>query len=348
MRRWSSGIGLHVGDRQITVARCQDDDNLSVTTHPALMSLVPAGALLGTLWEERGAPYSGEMLLYGNAAREACRLEVVRERLQPCGRLDLHRPVAEFALHQILQEAVGSARFAAQVCVIAIPGSAIGQAREPLFHAMILQDVVRQLGYSVTALEEGRAVVLADKADAEPNLLGFSCDQRLIQASLSCRGIVGVSFSMEPGAGWVDDQVAMALEVPIDEARKVRLTCQSVLVPKSRPEEAFFIYSRKFVQRTWQKLAALLEAQGTPIFGRELDAVWAGPWRAPEDFGQLVLREAKETGFPVPLHSVRYAPEAGKTAVARGCLEMARMLDADVTGGSGPPPPAPRKPDAGE
>jgi hypothetical protein len=147
---------------------------------------------------------------------------------------------------------------------------------------------------------------------------------------------------MEPGAGWVDDQVSKALEITLEDARKVREGCRSILVPTSRSEEAVLVYSRRFVQRMWQKLAAFLEDQGTPFFNQAVDAVWAGPWRAPEDFGDLLLREAKETGFPVLLRSVRYSRAAGGTAVARGCLEMARMLEGETGGAK----PQARKPDA--
>jgi hypothetical protein len=324
----STAIGLHVGDREVFVARYQDG-RVATTAAPALMALVPAEALAGTQWLGKGARYSGEVMLFGAAVGAASALAQVREAVVSCGRLDVHRPVAEFGLTRILEEALGPAKSTSQLCVAAVPGPAVGPSRDALFHAMVIQDVVRKLGYSVTGLEEGRAVVLAEKEDAEVNLLGLSCDDRLIQGCLSCRGIVGVNFSLEPGAGWVDDQVSRALEVSLDEAREVRARCASLMVPQSRAEEAVLVYSRRFAQRMWHQIANVLEDQGTPFFGKAVDAVWAGPWRVPDDFAGLLLRESKETGFPVPLRSVRYSRAAGVTAVARGCLEMARMIDGD-------------------
>ena len=331
MQSGSMPFGLHLGDREIFIARHGDHGKVVTSSYPALMALVPAEALEGSAWAGLGARYSGEVMLHGTTALEASmQLPEVRERLLACGRLDLHRPAAEFALSRILEEALGTARSVSQLCVAAVPGPAIGQARDALFHATVLHDVIRKLGYSVAGLEEGRAVVLAEKEDAEVNVLGLSCDQRLVQGCLSCRGIVGVNFSLEPGAGWVDDQVALALEIPVEAARNVRETCRRLLVPQNRPEEAVLVYSRRFVQRMWSRLGAYLEEQGTPFFSKEVDAVWAGPWKAPADFGELLLRESKEVGFPVPLRSVRYAHGAGATAAARGCLEMARILDSNA------------------
>jgi hypothetical protein len=92
------------------------------------------------------------------------------------------------------------------------------------------------------------------------------------------------------------------------------------------------VYSRAFAQRMWKRLSKSLEEQGTPLFSDPVDAVWAGPWRVPEDFGELLLREARSTGFCVPFHSI-HSPKEGPTAVARGCLEVARRLEEEMRPG---------------
>lgn len=331
VKRYGSGVGLHVGDRDIWVAR-RGGEHLVVDSLPALMALVSPEALSGTPWEEKQVRYSGEALLVGTVAVEARSIPAVAAGLVTCGRLDIHRPAAEFALGRLLEDLLGPAPSPGHPCVIAEPAPAIGFAREPLFHAAVLQDVVRSLGYSPSGVEEGRAVALAENAGAEINLLGFSCDDHFVQGCLSCRGIMGINFSMEPGGGWVDEQVAMALEVSSDEVRRIRERCHRILIPQSRAEEAVLIYSRAFVQRMWRRLNKFLEEQGPPLFSDPVDAVWAGPWRVPEDFGELLLREARGTGFCVPLRSIR-SPKEGPTAVARGCLEVARRLDAEARPG---------------
>jgi hypothetical protein len=239
---------------------------------------------------------------------------------------------AEFALARLLEDLLGPATSTAQPCVVAVPSPAIGFSREPLFHAAVLQGVVRKLGYSPSGLEEGRAVALAGNPNAEVNLLAFSGDHAFVQGCLSCRGILGIGFSTDPGAGWVDEQVSMALEISLDEACRIRESCQRVLIPENRSEEALQIYSRAFVQRMWKRLNKFLEEQGPPLFNSPVDAVWAGTWQMPPDFGDLLLREARGTGFCIPLRSIR-CPVEGTTAVARGCLEMARRLDEEIGAG---------------
>jgi len=292
------------------------------------MALVPREVLDGTAWVERCRPYSGEALLIGRCVEEASNAKPVAERTVTCGRMDLHRPAAERALAMMLEVDPGPAVLPAQTCVVAVSGPGIGSTRDLLFQTLILNDILRKLGYSTSELEEGRAVVLAEKKqDAEVHLLAFSCDRRLLQGSLSCRGIIGIDFSMEPGAGWVDEQVAMAVEVPIEQARKIRENCHHLLIPQSRAEEAFLAYASRFIQGMWKRLDAFLGERGIPFYRKPIDAVWAGSWRAPEDFGDLVLREARCVGFPIPIRTVRYSRETCATAVARGCLEMARILD---------------------
>ena len=51
-----------------------------------------------------------------------------------------------------------------------------------------------------------------------------------------------------------------------------------------------------------------------------------------EDFGELLLRESRNTGFCVPFRSIRSSKE-GPTAVARGCLEVARRLEEEMRPG---------------
>jgi hypothetical protein len=333
VNRYGSGVGLHVGDREVCVAR-HDGEGVVVHSQPALMALVSPEALSGTPWEQNQVHYSGEALLVGKSVLEARGIPAVGAGTMPCGRLDIHRPPAEFALGRLLEHllGLGPAPAPGHPCVVAEPAPAIGFGREPLFHATVLQDVVRTLGYSPYGVEEGRAVALAQNGNAETNLLAFSCDDRFVHGCLSCHGITGINFSMEPGGSWIDEQVAMALEVPLDDVRRIRKSCHRILIPQSRAEEAVLVYSRAFVQRMWKRLSKFLEEQGTPLFSDPVDAVWAGPWRVPEDFGELLLRESRNTGFCVPFRSIRSSKE-GPTAVARGCLEVARRLEEEMRPG---------------
>ena len=331
MKGQAAGVGLHVGDTEIHVAR-YDGQRVVIRDQPALMALVEPEALSGTEWEKRETRYAGDALLVGRDVELARHIPAVGAHVLRCGRLDVHRPPAEFALARMLEDLLGPATTFAQPCVVAEPAPAIGFSREPLFHAAVLQDIVRKLGYSPSGLEEGRAVALVENTNAEVNLLTFSGDHAFVQGCLSCRGIMGIGFSMDPGAGWVDEQVVMALEISLDEARRIRERCQRILIPESRAEEALQIYSRTFVQRMWKRLNKFLEDQGPPLFNSPVDAVWAGTWQVPADFGDMLLREARQTGFCVPLRSIR-CPHQGRTAVARGCLEMARRLDVETGAG---------------
>jgi hypothetical protein len=320
-----SGVGLHVGDSEICVALPQGDGMISVFRQPALFSLVRQEAVHGTKWANLGTRYKGERLLFGESARQAQDLGQVKENMSGCGRHDIHRLAAEFALASILAETLGPASAPAQPCVYSVPSQLITQSQEPVLQLIVLKDLVRKLGYMPHPLEEGKALVVAEVRDTDVNLLAFSFGAYHVHCCLSCRGIVGIDFSFEPGGDWVDDQVAAVLEVDRDKARQIRENCRSLRVPRSREEEVLAVFIRKFVDTIFDNLVEIFKKQGPPLLVEPVDVIWAGEWLAPEDFGDLFLSRADRLGFPLHLGSIR-RPGEPETVAARGCLQLALAL----------------------
>ena len=323
-------FGLHVGEHQLCLAYQEQQGRVTTLAQPALMALLAQEALSESRFADEGVRYKGQRLLIGEMARQAQEWPAVRQALASCGRLDVHLALAEFALGQILHEALGPALEPAQLCVYSISAPPISpqNGQQHAFHSTILADLIRKLGYLPYPLEEGKALVVATAGNSESSTLALSFGEREINGCLSYQGIVGIDFSMDLGGDAVDQQVANALGLELAQARAIRENCRSIQVPQRREEEALAVFSHQLLGEVLARFKAFLIERGAPLFGGPIDLVWGGSWRTPDDFGLLLRREMEQAEIPIPLGQVLQTMSR-ETLVARGCLQVAQTLAED-------------------
>lgn len=328
-RSLGRAVGLHLNESTVQVACLGRRGPEPIRTRPARVAQVSQEAADGTQWAERGFRYAGHRLFVGHEASRVAAAGLPTGRSMGCGRMELHISAAEFALNRMLETYPGPALRPGEICVLSIPGPPIGDARDFSFHQLILEDVIRKLGYRPAPLEDSRAVALAEPDADSTSLFALSVGETRVDGSLSHRGIAGPCFSIEPGGRWIDGRVANALGIDEIAAGQIRKACQNVQLPRCREDQAVSTYCRRFVDRLMQRVVEYADSEGTP-FGRHLGAdgvvlVLAGSWRWPGGFGELVVQAAAQQELPFELCAVR-TPAAPEEAIVRGCLKAALTL----------------------
>ena len=229
-------------------------------------------------------------------------------------------------LRFIIERLLGPHSVDGESVFYSVPDTSIDRDNDTVYHAGVIEGLLRKLGYEPHPINEGHAVVYAELAEQDFTGIGISCGGGMFNVCVSYRSIPAVTFSVSRGGDWIDEHVARVMGLPRTRATDIKETDGvDLMQPRNREEEAVVLYYRNLIEYVLKNLARRFTvARDVPTFTAPVEMVVAGGTSMVGGFERVFAEELQKVDFPLSVSRVRLASEP-LTSVVRGCLIAAAL-----------------------
>jgi len=324
---YTQPLGLDVGTSRIVAARMKGSRQEFETELNAFLTL-PYSKLAESLLKRENVFHEvdgPEIIVAGNDA----------ERFAEVFHVETRRPMANGVLNpgearslavvrRIAAKLLGPAAEPGQKVFFSIPAKGAGIDGAIRYHEASIQQMLRDLGYQPTPIEEGLAVVYGELAESNFSGLGISCGSGLCNICLAVLSVPVISFSVAKAGDFID---ASAAEVTGDRANRLRVTKERGFqlngFSGDRVHNALTVYYHEMIANLIASLRAeLASAPRLPKIEQSVPLVLSGGSAMPKGFLDQFQRVLRDADFPLKLSEIRVAEDA-LHSTARGALMAA-------------------------
>ncbi len=201
-----------------------------------------------------------------------------------------------------------------------MPGEKSGIA----FHEATIRQILKELGYVGTPIEEGLAVVFGELGETNYTGIGVSCGSGLCNVCLAVLSVPVMSFSIPKAWDFIDGQAAL---VTGELATRMRVHKEHGFqlngLTSDRAQNALTVYYNEMIETVVETLRKHIAAtQRLPRLDESIPLVLSGGTVMPKGFVERFGQALKAVDFPVRLSEVRLSPDA-LNSTARGALMAA-------------------------
>ena len=205
-------LGLDVGTSRIVVARCADGKYEFESQLNAFLTL-PYSKLAASLLERENVFHEvkgSEIVVFGNDAQKFAEIfHAEARRPMVNGVLNPQEPHALAVIRALIRKLVGTAAAGGQKVFFSVPAPLANAKDGICYHEASIQQVLTELGFEATPIEEGLAVVFGELGDANYTGIGISCGSGLCNICLAVLSVPVISFSLPKAGDFIDEQAAM-------------------------------------------------------------------------------------------------------------------------------------------
>jgi len=232
-------------------------------------------------------------------------------------------PEGAFIVRHLLEHILGRPQKPGEICVYSIPGEPVDGDRNFIYHLGVLEEAVRQLGYTPRPMLESHVIIRDEFKESAYTGVGLTCGGTTFNVCLACKGVPALSFSTSRGGEWVDQNVAKAIGLPVAQVNAVKERGMHLFHPQDHVEAAIAIYYRHLIQYTVETIQRKFTASDAiPSFTAPIDIVCAGGTATIGGFVEMFRDELQKVTLPMEIANVRLAQNPVE-AVAAGCLKAA-------------------------
>lgn len=322
-------IGLDIGTSRIVAARTVDKKTPCETQLNAFITL-PYSRLTEQLLAGEGVFHEvrgDEIVVAGNDAERFAEIfHVETRRPMADGMLNPAEPHSLAVIRSIISRMLGKPASEGQKVFFSVPAPSGENAGSLAYHERTCREVLRELGYQATGINEGLAVVFAELESSNYTGIGVSCGSGMCNACLAVLSLPVISFSIPQAGDFIDVRTASATgevshRIRIKKERSFSLNgFTSDLV-----QNALTVYYEEVVNTLIDALRSHLSASKTlPRLDGPIPLVLSGGTVMPKGFFDLFKRMLTGREFPVKLSEVRVASEP-LYSTARGALMAASV-----------------------
>ena len=323
----SQPVGLDVGTSRIVVARSADKKFHYETQLNAFITL-PYSKLAHTLLvrEEVFHEVQGQdLVVAGDDAQkfaEVFHVETRRPMYQ--GVLNPQEPHALPVIRRIVTKLLGRAVTEGQKISFSVP-TALPAGEDALsYHQASIRQILTELGYVPTPIEEGLAVVFGEMGASNYTGIGISCGSGLCNACLAVLSVPVISFSIPKAGDFIDVQAA---SVTGERATRMRAQKEQAFrlngLTGDRMQNALTVYYDDVIETLTSALrSTIASSQRLPKLDRAIPLVLSGGTTMPKGFLDHFINNLRSQDFPVRISEVRLA-EDPLHSTARGALMSA-------------------------
>ena len=244
-------------------------------------------------------------------------------------------------LNAIIGELLGQAD-AGEVCVYCVPSKPIDMEREVQYHEDVLKTIIEGYGYDTKKIEEAVAIGYEGLVDNELTGIAISFGAGMTNVAVMYQGMTPLSFSVARGGDWIDMNVAADTGVPIAKVTNIKETSNNInLAGKGLTESDIYgedddevnvlIAIKSYYAALINYILTNLKVQfeGTanvPAFPNPVPIVIGGGTSLVPGFVKLFKEVYDSDTFPIPISDIIHIEDA-HTAVARGCLSEAQLIE---------------------
>jgi hypothetical protein len=236
------------------------------------------------------------------------------------GVLNPQEPHAVDVVKRLIEKLMGKPATAGQKVFFSIPAPASGSQGGIRHHQEAIRQVLTDLGYEATPIEEGLAVVFGELSAANFSGIGISCGSGLCNVCLAVLSVPVISFSIPRAGDFIDAQAAL---VTGDVANRTRVHKEQPAfclhgMNGDRVNNALSVYYDEVIEGLVKSLKDNISAaQKLPRLTQAIPLVLAGGTVIPEGFQERFRTALQFNELPVKLSEVRVSTEP-LNATARG------------------------------
>jgi hypothetical protein len=244
-------------------------------------------------------------------------------------------------LNAIIGELLGDAKDN-ETCVYCIPSKPIDVKRETSYHEDVLRTIIEQYGYNVKKIEEAVAIGYEGLVDTQLTGVAISMGAGMCNIAVMYQGMTALSFSVSRGGDWVDENVSMDTGVPQAKVTNIKETSTTLdlssatyqnIYEEDTDEANVLIAIRSYYGALINYLLTNLKVQfegveNVPNFPEPVPIVIGGGTALVKGFLDVFNEQFDQDEFPIPISEIVLIEDA-HTAVSRGCLSEAQLIEED-------------------
>ena len=258
------------------------------------------------------------------------------------GKVELRRPLQDGVLNKneekkmlvlshLVKSSIGIAPDKNSVVCTCVSSESADGSVDSAFHKARLMGIFKNLGWNVKIIEEGHAVILAERpvmkepagTESPYRGLGISFGSGRTNCVLSYKGLHVVGMSVARSGDFIERKVAEATGEPIGQITRKKETKLNFKDIDYDDDvlfalDAYYGEMIKFVFNNFAKKFSEVKSQ----FEAPLDVIIAGGTSVPQGFCDKVQEVIKEMDLPFKINDVKHATTP-REAVVRGCLTQA-------------------------
>lgn len=321
-----SAVGLDIGTSRIVAARGAGQD-IKYDIQLNAFVTIPYSKMTENVLQKEGVPYTidgNEMLVHGNESEQfAGMFNKETRRPMTRGLLNPDEPDSVKLIREITASLAKRAAKDAKLC-FSVPAAPAGAEENLTYHEATIRQVVGELGYQATSINEALAVVYGELESSNYTGIGISCGGGLCNVCLSYLSVPVISFSIPKAGDFIDSSAA---SVTGERANRMRiLKEQSFHVNGNftdKLQQALKVYYDDMIQSLVGSLrSAFQNARNLPKISRPIPLVLSGGTAMPKGFRDRFEKILRESNFPIELSEIRMAADP-LTATAKGALVAA-------------------------
>jgi len=244
-------------------------------------------------------------------------------------------------LNAIIGELLGEAKDG-ETCVYCIPSKPIDVQREVSYHEDVLRTIIEQYGYSVKKIEEAVAIGYEGLVDTQLTGVAISMGAGMCNIAVMYQGMTALSFSVSRGGDWIDENVSMDTGVSRAKVTNIKENSNTLdlssanyqnIYEEDTDEANVLIAIRSYYGALVNYLLTNLKVQfegveNVPNFPDPVPIVIGGGTSLVKGFLDVFNEQFDQNDFPIPISEIIHIEDA-HTAVARGCLSEAQLIEED-------------------
>ena len=244
-------------------------------------------------------------------------------------------------LNAIIGELIGKAKDG-ETCVYCVPSKPIDVQREVSYHEDVLRTIIEQYGYSVKKIEEAVAIGYEGLVDTQLTGVAISMGAGMCNIAVMYQGMTALSFSVSRGGDWVDENVSMDTGVSKAKVTNIKESSDTLdlsaanyqnIYDEDTDEANVLIAIRSYYGALVNYLLTNLKVQfegveNVPNFPNAVPIVIGGGTSLVKGFLDVFNEQFDQNEFPIPISEIIHIEDA-HTAVARGCLSEAQLIEED-------------------
>jgi len=327
MKNSSNAIGLDIGTSRLVSASKQEDSFQFQSQLNAFLPLSYSKLTEGILKKEN-VPHNsenGQLMVYGHDS----------ERFANLFHLETRRPMTRGLLNPeesgalgVMKEIVGSLlnheRGNGRRLCFSVPGAPVGTPDDLTYHEVTIRRVLTDMGYQVTSINEGMAVVLAELEDTNFTGIGVSCGGGMCNVCLSYLAMPVFSFSVPKGGDFIDSSAA---SVAGEGATQIRAIKERAFhfngFFQDKVHQAISVYYEDMINAVTGALKDFLsKSKNVPRLDRPVPVVVSGGSAMPAGFRDRFEKIFRSVDLPIRISEIRLAQDP-LNATAKGALVSA-------------------------
>ena len=324
----AQALGLDVGTSRLVVARQTGDVVRYESQLNAFVSIPHSKMTEGVLRREH-IPHTvqaGQIMVQGNESEKfADLLNVETRRTMTKGFLDPREEGSLQVIRELLVNLLGYRDpFRERKVVFTIPAPPLGAEESLTFHEKTLKQMIGDLGYEASCINEGLAVIYAELERSNYTGIGISCGGGLCNVCLAYLSVPVMSFSVPKAGDFIDRNAA---QISGERANRIRLAKEASFhfngYFADRVQQVIGVYYDDVIQTLVRALhEGFARASSIPRFGRPIPIVLSGGTAMPPGFRDRFEQILGQQNFPFTISEVRVA-ESPLNSTAKGALACA-------------------------